>query len=840
MRVGFADVLLDAGAMELVRAGARVAVEPQVMEVLIHLVTHRERVVLKTELLDEIWGDRFVSESALSSRIKSARQAIGDNGRDQRLIRTIHGRGFRFVGEVVDLDGRPTAEAPSMAMPSPTGADRVDWAPTLSRVAAGAGVAVALQGSGPARREAVDDLVRLAEDAGLLTCRGRGAGELRVFGSVVEALDELVSRWPHLLAGLPAPCRVELDRVLGGDPPSVPQRLFVAARELVSAGARAGGVVVAIEDVHLIDRGTAELLHHLVRGVRGLPVLLVATHPAGFDVGLGLETVQLVGDVPGTDEVPVEVRAALERIAVLGEVTTVEEALAATGLEAGRAQRVLDLARGAGFLVPAVDRVRFSDPAVAEQLARSVSAAERQGVLRRAADQLAAQGASAARIADRLLDAGDRHAAAPHQLQAVTEAAQLQLHAEVLARTSDIAEDLEPGTRQALLELRADALSELGDLEGIRCYRAALRLAGPDADPWLRARLARAFIRANDVESARAALSDIDLETAEHPGVRLIGAMVHYLRGELGQAERLVAGLRDVALAPGAPGELLEVISVQGMLAHSRGEWFDRLRMELRLLQGSGDLARTVFDVHHCVAQYLLYGPTGHQEVIQVARDLYASAEELGAEPAMAFAVTLEGEARLLSGDLVGALANLEQAVERYRSITSDTGLAHALQRLAEVKLHLGDRAESVRLLQQALPLARWSPLSQHLLQRIYGTLVEAAATPAEAAAVADDALATLDHPEACKFCQVMVAVPAANAYSGVGRFDDARTQIEMAARFAARWEGPAWPAAVTEAEAMLARAEGRDDDARALLEQAARGFDEAGQPLDAARCREA
>src|SRR5687767_7776602 len=100
VRVRFGEVTLDAGAMELARAGTPVRVEPQVMEVLTYLVAHRERVVPKTELLDEIWGDRFVSESALSSRIKSARQAIGDNGQDQRLIRTIHGRGFRFVGEV--------------------------------------------------------------------------------------------------------------------------------------------------------------------------------------------------------------------------------------------------------------------------------------------------------------------------------------------------------------------------------------------------------------------------------------------------------------------------------------------------------------------------------------------------------------------------------------------------------------------------------------------------------------------------------------------------------------------------------------------------------------------
>jgi hypothetical protein len=105
---------------------------------------------------------------------------------------------------------------------------------------------------------------------------------------------------------------------------------------------------------------------------------------------------------------------------------------------------------------------------------------------------------------------------------------------------------------------------------------------------------------------------------------------------------------------------------------------------------------------------------------------------------------------------------------------------------------------------------------------------------------VADDALATIDGPDACHFCHVMVAAPAAVAYAAVGRLDDARAQLAAARRTAARWDGPAWPAAVDEAEAMLARAEGRDDEAVALLDRAARAFDQAALPLEAARCREA
>jgi pimeloyl-ACP methyl ester carboxylesterase/DNA-binding winged helix-turn-helix (wHTH) protein len=96
--VAFEDLELDLSRVELRRAGLRIPVEPQVFDVLAYLVNHRDRVVPKEELMDKVWGGRFVSETAVTSRIKQARQAIGDNGKAQRLIRTVHGRGYRFVG----------------------------------------------------------------------------------------------------------------------------------------------------------------------------------------------------------------------------------------------------------------------------------------------------------------------------------------------------------------------------------------------------------------------------------------------------------------------------------------------------------------------------------------------------------------------------------------------------------------------------------------------------------------------------------------------------------------------------------------------------------------------
>ncbi len=116
MRFVFDDFELDDATFRLTSGGDVVAIEPQVFDVLVYLVKHRERVVPKEELLDNVWGDRFVSESALTSRIKSARRAVGDDGRAQRLIATVHGRGYQFVADVAEADGPdPTPGSPTFA-----------------------------------------------------------------------------------------------------------------------------------------------------------------------------------------------------------------------------------------------------------------------------------------------------------------------------------------------------------------------------------------------------------------------------------------------------------------------------------------------------------------------------------------------------------------------------------------------------------------------------------------------------------------------------------------------------------------------------------------------------
>jgi DNA-binding winged helix-turn-helix (wHTH) protein len=113
----FTDFEIDIARQELRHAGTIVHIEPQVFDLLVHLVRNRDRIVSKDELIDTVWHGRIVSEATLSSRISAARRALGDSGNDQGLIRTLYKRGFRFVGDV-DEGPTPVAIAIEAGLPA--------------------------------------------------------------------------------------------------------------------------------------------------------------------------------------------------------------------------------------------------------------------------------------------------------------------------------------------------------------------------------------------------------------------------------------------------------------------------------------------------------------------------------------------------------------------------------------------------------------------------------------------------------------------------------------------------------------------------------------------------
>src|SRR5947209_14544943 len=111
MRFLFGDYALDLERRELRRGADLIQVEPQVFDLLAYLVENRDRVASKDDLLAAVWHGRIVSESTLTSRITAARHAIGDSGEQQRFIRTVSRRGFRFVGEVREQSAASSAGA---------------------------------------------------------------------------------------------------------------------------------------------------------------------------------------------------------------------------------------------------------------------------------------------------------------------------------------------------------------------------------------------------------------------------------------------------------------------------------------------------------------------------------------------------------------------------------------------------------------------------------------------------------------------------------------------------------------------------------------------------------
>jgi len=142
MRFQFDDFTLDTQRFELARAGTVIHAEPQVIELLALLVENGQRMVSKDEINDKVWRGRVVSEAALSSRIKLARQLLGDDGSVQRYIRTIHKRGFRFVGEAKVVGAAPPAALAPAAPQSDRAGPGNESSPAGNVVTARSAVAV--------------------------------------------------------------------------------------------------------------------------------------------------------------------------------------------------------------------------------------------------------------------------------------------------------------------------------------------------------------------------------------------------------------------------------------------------------------------------------------------------------------------------------------------------------------------------------------------------------------------------------------------------------------------------------------------------------------------------
>jgi DNA-binding winged helix-turn-helix (wHTH) protein len=245
----FDNHALDIERRELLRRGAAIAVQPQVFDLLVYLMQNRERVVSKDDLIALVWQGRIVSDSTLTSRINAARIAIGDSGKDQKLIRTIPRKGFRFVGSVTEqlhdiqpADAPPKESQPRSALPLP---DR----PAAYAQFVGKNYHDAIGLS----REAIRQRSDFAGAYRVLTVAAGTAGQIEV---AAAALKELRRAQPNISLAWIAnqlPWKLDSDRehYLGAFRRAGLDKLQVSAGTRRAAARRASAV---------IDRGAAAAL----------------------------------------------------------------------------------------------------------------------------------------------------------------------------------------------------------------------------------------------------------------------------------------------------------------------------------------------------------------------------------------------------------------------------------------------------------------------------------------------------------------------------------------------------------------------------------------------------
>ncbi|MEV4708495.1 AAA family ATPase [Actinoplanes sp. NPDC049316] len=302
---------LDPARYELRSAGERIPVEPRVFDVLHYLITHRDRVVSKEELLDSVWGDRFVTEAAVTTVLRAARTAIGDTGREQSLIRTVHRRGYQFIGTVAQTAAAAAPQPaqggalpPRLAVSSGlafAGRERERTVlADLWKEAAAAGQrrVVLLSGEAGIGKTTLCSVFAAAARHEATVLYGRCDEELSIpYQPWREVLQSLIDEAPEVVAGQ----HEVLAALLGGagavdlESDSARFALYSAVVTVFEAVSRSGRpALVVLDDLHWADVQTLALLRHVLERALTTPMLVIATfrdtdidaaHPLGALLG---------------------------------------------------------------------------------------------------------------------------------------------------------------------------------------------------------------------------------------------------------------------------------------------------------------------------------------------------------------------------------------------------------------------------------------------------------------------------------------------------------------------------------------------------------------------------
>ena len=541
-------------------------------------------------------------------------------------------------------------------------------------------------------------------------------------------------------------------------------------------------------------------------------------------------------------DVPEAALASLKWMALAGDAFDATTAAAMTPDAEAHAFAALDLALAEGVLVLAGKGYRFRHDLVRQVLIEQIPPHSRLKMHRQAAQRLTELDAAPALVASHWLAGGSPREAAPFLLAAARDALRLAAFSDALRHLQPVLA-FEAGHAEAL-RLRAEALDAIGDPSAAAAYRTAARAADEPMSHNLRAKGALAMIKLGDPKGALEALVGVSPNSVDG---RLCEALTYSGAAALGAADpamgtRKAAEARRLALQSGDVSAIVTASWAQAAAAHARGELQQSVWADLRDTRQLPHLAVRVFDGQLCILQRFLYGARPYPEVIAFAEGLAAEALRLGAARGHAFGITIRGEAELLSGDLAAAEEHLTQGVRLHHAIGGVTGEAFSLQRLAEVALCRGHHDEARALIGQALDLARQTDIGFHLLDRIYGTRIRLARSPAAALHALEDAREAVRGPlETCPGCRITFAVPAAIAAARAGRLDLAEEYTGQTAYLAdVVMRLPAWHAAHDEVLGHMAVARGEGPDlAASRFASAAARFRGAGQPIDALRCEQ-
>ena len=409
-----------------------------------------------------------------------------------------------------------------------------------------------------------------------------------------------------------------------------------------------------------------------------------------------------------------------------------------------------------------------------------------------------------------------------------------RLYEEVRARQAD-----DPELSADLWERVGRLRIAAGDTGGaVKAFTQALDTGGaPEAAGRLHRQAAHALLMQHDADSAEAhlhAAESADPDPAEQGRLFCLRANQAWERGQLDIAQASAERARELAEQHGEPDDVAAAQEALAIVSHFRGDWQAGLEAEVERLARDGlpTLGR-VFDIHHCIGQYHLYGDGLSDGVETYARRVLELAERDEIATAQAFAWCLLGESLLLQARWEEAAGCLERSAELHASFGTKTG-ALAWQRLAELAVCSGAPEEAHAPLRRASAIATVSPMAPHLWGRIYATSAFARLEQgdAEGAARAErSAAGAAARYGSCPSCSALLNPVAAEVFSALDDRESAAAYADSAAGVAGFFASSAWSAMAESAAASAAAAEHDEARAQTGFHSAAELYERAGQP---------